>query len=182
MKKVLLSLCLILTACLKQPVTTFVILPHPTQADNEYARTICSWNNIPVILADPATLSDPAGPILLSHELKHAMDMSRAKGGCWPFLYRYRADSTFMRKVEFRAYCAEGLEAIRQNRNPLDVWSRIKSAMLLYGVKLEERDNCLFDSKYLQPDTGQYKLISPSDTLGIKPPILESYFQTASAG
>ena len=153
-------LLLLASACAIRP--EFVILPHPTMEYNEYARTICSWNNIPVILADPSTLASKDMNLLIAHEKQHAEDMASEKGGCWPFIYRYQADSVFRQQIEYRAYCAEGKEALKQNRNPLDIWSRIKEAMKLYNVTLREEDNCLFNSSYL--DTALSKPSPPLHT------------------
>jgi hypothetical protein len=165
MRFVLLLLLMVTAACFKQPLKTdYVVMPYPTAAQGEWARTVCSWNNKPLVLADTSTLTHKDHEFHLEHEYQHARDMEAFKGGCWPFVYRYTSDLKFKQEIEFRAYCAEGRSAINKNRNPFDVWSRIKEAMLLYGKVLTEADNCLFNSWVMD----QNKVIPPSDTLGIR--------------
>jgi hypothetical protein len=148
--------------------TVTPILAQETLADGKYGITVCSWNNQPVSLIDPRVLTEPYAPFVIAHEMKHAADMRANKGGCWPFLHRYNADSAFMRAAEFRAYCAEGQLAISQNRNPLEVWLRIKKEMLFYGLVLADSDNCLFTS---WPDIDPSKAIPPFHTPDtVRPP------------
>jgi hypothetical protein len=146
-----LTLLLLLTACAvavrpEPPILAQTTLPY------NLALTVCSLNNQPVVLIDSAVFHSPDGEIVLLHERVHAERMAAYKGGCWPFMLRYRADSAFRVREEFAAYCAEGEYAIRRNRQAVYAWERIVQTMReRYGVRLTPQQNCLFESWL--PDT-----------------------------
>lgn len=137
-----------LAGCIALPAPYTAPIMAVTPPDGAYGRTICSWNNLPVIEIRPEILASPDAAILIKHEQVHAERMKAYKGGCWPFIYRYAKDTAFRRVEQMAAYCAMGKVAIEMNRNPEEVWNHIKNVMAVnHSVSLGKKDNCLYLEK-----------------------------------
>lgn len=137
-------LALFLTGCASRRVYIAPVMPYELPEDVS-GRTTCSWNNLPLALVQPLMLETVNGELTIIHEQIHAEDMFNYKGGCWPFYYRYRDDAKFRLEAEYRAYCVEGQAALKRNKNPTDVWNRIKQALLEIDAVLgEKKPNCIY--------------------------------------
>jgi hypothetical protein len=138
-------LLLFAVSCFRVPVVSYnaAVLRDQLPPDKG-AVTVCAVNNVPYIILDSATAGLAAEEGILVHERVHVRQIMRYRGGCWPFIYRYRADSAFKRRVELEAYCEQGRWLIDHNRVPSQVWAQIKNTMwFVYGV--EVRENCLYE-------------------------------------
>jgi len=108
------------------------------------AVTVCAENNVPYVVVDSATMGQLDDEGARVHEMVHVRQILAYRGGCWPFLYRYRVDSAFKAKVELEAYCVWGRWMIEHNRVPAEIWSHITATMLTqYGTVV--RNNCLYE-------------------------------------
>jgi hypothetical protein len=112
--------------------------------DGKMAVTLCAENNVPYIILGHRTqglLEDESARV---HEVRHTEQIKAHKGGCWPFLYRYRADADFRARMELDAYCTEGRWLLTRNRQPQSVWAHIALIMQTqHGMIV--RENCLFE-------------------------------------
>lgn len=122
---------------------TPAILIAPTMP-HAYAVTSCSANNVPVIRVDSLTWESPDVEIIIRHEEVHAQRAYAYRGGCWPFVYRYRADKAFRVREQLAAYCVASRFAMTRNRNPELLWQYIVNVMRP-DTTLTAKDNCLFE-------------------------------------
>lgn len=120
------------------------IIPSGGLPPGRAAETRCSFNNLPVIAADPEVLLSAHAELMIRHEYTHAASMIAYRGGCWAYLRRYTRDRLFRIREEMAAYCAEGRLALERNRSPDSAWERIVRSMAADTV-LTDKDNCLFD-------------------------------------
>ena len=108
------------------------------------AITVCAENNVPYIVIDSASRGLDLDEGARVHELVHVKQILAYRGGCWPFLTRYRHDTAFKAQVELEAYCEWGRWMMSRNRQPQAVWDHISVVMLTqYGHAV--RENCLFE-------------------------------------
>jgi hypothetical protein len=108
------------------------------------AVTVCAENNVPYIVLDSTAQGTQFDEALLVHERVHVRQIMQYRGGCWPFIYRYRADSAFRARIELEAYCAQGRWLMEHNKVPAAIWSHIQNTMrFVYGVDV--KTNCLYE-------------------------------------
>ena len=141
----ILSSSLLIAACAtSRQAYVAPILPY-TLPDSVAGQTVCGWNNLPLIFAQPPILDSRYNNLLNIHEQQHASDMFNYKGGCWAFYYEYRRNVQFRIDAEYRAYCKEGQAALRQNANPFEVWDRIRKALTDLDSNLgAKKPNCIY--------------------------------------
>jgi hypothetical protein len=118
------------------------VLLHPTMP-HSLAVTTCSLNNRPIVLIDSAVWHSEQREMVLVHEQVHVQRALAYRGGCWPFMYRYKSDSAFKSRIELEAYCAWGRWLMERDREPMALWARIDSLMQTkYAAKVP---NCLYE-------------------------------------
>lgn len=106
--------------------------------------TLCGENNLPYIVIDAAAPETVMGLSYEVHEQKHVTDMRAYRGGCKPFVLRYRADSSFRRRAEWAAYCEQGRWLIAHNADPEVVWEYLRESMReSHGETVFK--NCLYE-------------------------------------
>jgi hypothetical protein len=146
MKGITALACLLLGGCrhaasLYEPAILRVALP-----EGMAGATRCAENNVPVVWVDSAGQGSVDDLSVQVHERRHTRQAFEFRGGCWPFLYRYREDAEFRVRMELDAYCEQGKWLIAHNRNPRDVWAWIAMTMLTrYGTVV--RQNCLYEER-----------------------------------
>lgn len=138
---------LLLAGCFRVP---FVAYNAAVLRDNlppdKGAVTVCAENNVPYIVLDSAGQGTQFDEALLVHERVHVRQIMQYRGGCWPFVYRYRSDSAFRARIELEAYCEQGRWLMEHNKVPDSIWTHIKDTMRFrYGMDVQR--NCLYEEK-----------------------------------
>jgi hypothetical protein len=107
------------------------------------AVTVCAENNVPYVVLDWATKGTDMDEANREHDMVHVRQIMAYRGGCWPFMYRYKSDSAFKSRIELEAYCAWGRWLMERDREPMALWARIDSLMQTkYATKA---NNCLYE-------------------------------------
>jgi hypothetical protein len=136
---------LFLAGCVRVPFVTYnAAVMRDNLPPDKAAVTLCAENNVPYIVVDSAARGTDLDEALLVHERVHVRQIMAYRGGCWPFVYRYRNDHAFKVRMELAAYCEQGRWLIEHNKVPEAVWSQIQNTMLfVYGERLKH--NCLYE-------------------------------------
>jgi hypothetical protein len=108
-----------------------------------WAQTICSHNNLPVIVVDEAIANTAGYESVIQHEQVHVRSALAYRGGCWPFYFRYRKDKAFRAREEFKAYCEWGRFLLKREGHPDSLWAFIQRVMT-ERYDAPQTHNCLF--------------------------------------
>lgn len=111
--------------------------------DGKGAVTVCAENNVPYIVLGWELKGTDVDEGLRVHELEHVRQAIEYRGGCWPFVYRYRSDTAFRNLMEYQAYCAWGKWMLEHNRQPQEVWEHIRRIMWVRYQAVVR--NCLYE-------------------------------------
>jgi hypothetical protein len=118
------------------------ILPAQTLPEH-LGRTLCSYNNLPIVEIDPEVLKSMWAESTIVHEQVHASHALAYRGGCWAYMRRYGEDKPFRVREQMAAFCAGAQVMLVRNADPRAAWQVIVDAMAPDTV-LTDKDNCVY--------------------------------------